>query len=182
MIKFIPNILSFFRLAAPVFLTPMILENDFKSAFVIFSMAASSDFLDGYWARKFHVSSDLGRILDPLADKVLMVTSYALLAYVKFIPTYVATLVVGRDFLILNVVAICKFRRIPLKIQPLLSSKINTAIQLLFLVGVLACKSLEMNVPWLIELSRLIVSVSTIFSGAEYVQKYYWIKDKIFGR
>ncbi|MDR2646246.1 MAG: CDP-alcohol phosphatidyltransferase family protein [Holosporaceae bacterium] len=179
MIKFTPNILSFFRLAAPIFLVPMILKNDFKSAFVIFSLAASSDFLDGYLARKFHVSSDLGSMLDPLADKALMISSYVLFAYVKFIQTYVAALVVGRDFLILGVVTICKLRRIPLEIQPLLSSKINTAIQLLFLVGVLACKSLAMNVPWATELCGLIVSISTIFSGAEYAQKYYWIKDKI---
>jgi cardiolipin synthase len=182
MIKFVPNILSFFRLAAPIFLTPMILENDFKSAFVIFGLAASSDFLDGYLARKFHVSSDFGSVLDPLADKVLIISSYALLAYLKFIPTYVAALVVGRDFLILNAVAICKFLRIALKIQPLLSSKINTALQLLFLVGILACKSLAMNIPWLTELCGLIVSVSTIFSGAEYAQKYCWIKDKILER
>ncbi|MDR0753351.1 MAG: CDP-alcohol phosphatidyltransferase family protein [Holosporaceae bacterium] len=182
MIKFVPNILSFFRLAAPIFLVPMILKNDFKSAFVVFGLAAGSDFLDGYLARKFYVSSNFGSILDPLADKALMMSSYALLAYLKFIPIYVATLVVGRDFLILAAVAICKFQGVVLKIQPLLASKINTAIQLLFLMGVLACKSFVMNIQWFIEVCGLIVGVSTIFSGVEYAQKYYWIKDKILGR
>jgi cardiolipin synthase len=145
-------------------------------------MAATSDFLDGYCARKFHATSTLGSMLDPLADKVLMTSTYALFAYVKYIPSYAAAIVIGRDFLILAAVIMCKLRSIDLEICPLTSSKINTTIQLLFVILVLACKSMAMNIPLLMKLCGLIVSISTIFSGVEYVQKYYWIKDKILGR
>jgi cardiolipin synthase len=166
---------------APLFLIPLVLKNNLRMAFVVFSLAAASDFFDGYLARKFHATSDLGSMLDPVADKVLMTSSYALFAFMKYIPPYVAAVVIGRDFLILATVIACKMCDIDLKICPLMSSKINTAIQLLFVILVLACKSVAMNIPCLTELCG-IVSISTIFSGVEYAQKYYWIKDKILER
>jgi cardiolipin synthase len=146
---------------------------------IFFGLAAISDFLDGYLARKYNASSDLGKMLDPLADKTLMIISYVLLAHVEAIPAYMAMIVAGRDFLILTVIGACKMRNINLEIRPHLSSKINTTIQLIFIVLVLACKSLSMHIPWFLDLGGLVVSVSTIFSGAVYVQKYYWIKDKL---
>ena len=80
MMRFIPDILSIFRLMLPFFLIPTILKNNFRLAFIIFSLAAVSDFLDGYLARRFHVTSDFGSMLDPVADKVLMTSTYTLLA------------------------------------------------------------------------------------------------------
>jgi cardiolipin synthase len=152
------------------------------AAAIIFSLASISDFLDGYFARKFHVSSELGAMLDPLADKTLMAVSYVIMARVNFIPTYAAIFVVGRDFLILSVVLICKILDVDLKMRPTMSSKINTTIQLIFVILVLACNCLSINVPYIIKLGAAIVCVSTVFSGVEYVQKYYWIKDELFKR
>ena len=180
MMRFIPDILSIFRLMLPFFLIPTILKNNFRLAFIIFSLAAVSDFLDGYLARRFHVTSDFGSMLDPVADKVLMTSTYTLLAYAKYIPPYVAVIVIGRDLLILTAVIVCKIRDIDLEICPLLSSKINTAIQLLFVILILACKSITINITWLERLCGLVISISTIFSGVEYVRKYCWIKNKIF--
>ncbi|MDR1334096.1 MAG: CDP-alcohol phosphatidyltransferase family protein [Holosporaceae bacterium] len=182
MIQLLPNILSFFRLIASVILVSLILKNNFKEAFCLFALAAISDFLDGYIARKFKVSSAFGAMLDPLADKALMLTSYALFAYMGLIPIFVAVLVIARDLLILLVVALCKIRGVKLQMQPLLSSKINTTIQLIFILWVLGCNVLLVNIEYLTEVGAALVVFSTIFSGAEYVQKYYWIKREVFSR
>ncbi|MDR0632021.1 MAG: CDP-alcohol phosphatidyltransferase family protein [Holosporaceae bacterium] len=180
--KFFPNILSISRIVISFFIIEAVLENNLVCAMVLFVFASISDFLDGYLAREFHLQSDLGAILDPLADKTLMTISYALFVYVKFIPLYTAIIVIGRDLMILSAVIVCRISKVNLKIQPLTSSKINTTIQLLFIILVLACRVLSINVPCLVESSAAVVSIFTVFSGAEYVRKYYWIKDKIFKR
>jgi cardiolipin synthase len=182
MIQLLPNILSFFRLASSLVLIPLILGNNFKAALFLFAAAAISDFLDGYIARKFSVSSEFGAMLDPLADKALMLTSYALFAHAKLIPIFVALVVIARDLLILLVVALCKIHGIKLQMQPLLSSKINTTIQLIFITLILGCNVLLINIEYLTEVGAALVVFFTIFSGAEYVQKYYWIKHKAFSR
>ena len=180
LIRFIPDILSILRLVLAFCLIPLILKDYVFCALCIFSIAAITDFLDGYIARKFAVSSEFGAALDPLADKTLMTISYILFAIVNFIPIYVTFIVVSRDVLILSAVAICKAKGIYLKMRPLISSKINTTIQLVFLVFVLACKCAILNIPYCIEVGAIVVSASTIFSGAEYVQKYFWITAKLF--
>jgi cardiolipin synthase len=178
--KIIPNALSVARLVLSFVLIPLILNKSLTWAIILFAIAAISDFLDGYLARKFRASSALGALLDPLADKVLMTIVYALLAGVNFIPLYLAIIVIGRDILILSAVTLCKFRSIDLEIRPITSSKINTGLQLVFIILVLACNNLAMNVPYLLEICGMVVCVSTVFSGAEYVRKYYWIKNKTF--
>jgi cardiolipin synthase len=176
----IPNALSIARLISSLFLIPLILKKNLNGAMILFIIAAVSDFLDGYLARKLRALSSLGALLDPLADKVLMTVSYSLLVAVEFIPLHIAVIVIGRDILILFTVLICKILSINLEIKPLRSSKINTTIQLIFIILVLSCNNLSMNVPCLLEIGGIIVCISTVLSGVEYVRKYYWIKKQIF--
>ncbi len=180
--KFVPDILSMSRLILAFCLIPLVLNNNLSLALVVFAVAAVSDFFDGYLARKFSVSSEFGAALDPVADKVLMTVSYILFAVVEFIPMCVTVIVVGRDILILGAVIACKVKKVPLEIRPIMSSKINTAIQLIFLIFVLTCKCMTLNIPYGIEIFAVVVVCSTIFSGVEYVQKYSWISKQIFKR
>ena len=156
------------------------LREKFLSALVVFFMAAISDFFDGYLARKFQVSSEMGAMLDPIADKILMFASYLTLAYTNMIPIYVATVVILRDIFIVSVVAFCLIQKVQIKISPLMSSKINTAIQLLFVVSVLACKAFEINVP--LNVFVFMVCCSTIYSGMDYASRYSWIKNELLGQ
>jgi len=181
-VKFIPNSLSFLRIIISITLIPLVKKGDFSSVLLLFLAASASDFLDGYLARKLKVTSNFGAALDPLADKFLMIISYILFACEKLIPTYVTVLVVGRDVLILFVVVLCRISDINLKMQPLMSSKINTTLQLIFILLVTTCNLFPINVPFLGEACAIVVSASTIFSGVEYVQKYYWIRDRFFKR
>jgi cardiolipin synthase len=169
-------------LVSAFILIPLVLKNELIAALFLFISASVSDFLDGYIARKFHVSSEFGAMLDPLADKVLMTISYVLFAFTGFVSVFVTAVVIARDFLILSVVLLCKIYNIDLKIHPLASSKINTTIQLIFIISVFVYNILSINIEYLSNVCAAIVVFSKIFSGAEYVQKYYWIKYKIFAR
>jgi cardiolipin synthase len=94
----------------------------------------------------------------------------------------VAAVVIARDLLILSVVLACRIAGVRLKMQPLMSSKINTTVQLLYIGTVLACKLPVMHVPYPAESLGMIVIVSTVFSGADYARSYYRIKDEVFRR
>lgn len=152
----------------------------FLYAGLIFIIAAFSDFLDGYLARKWHVESSFGSNIDPLADKILMSVSYLYLYFIGLIPSYVVITVILRDAIILFAVTFCIFKKISIKIEPLFSSKINTALQIIYVIVILSCKCFSINVPLLVDTCSLIICLSTFFSAFEYVKKYYWIKDEIW--
>ncbi len=134
----IPNLLTLGRMG----LTPFILIAlwkecpDFKVAFFLFLLAAFSDFFDGFWARKAGLESALGAFLDPLADKIFLMSLFAMLAWKGFIPFFLVASVLLRDGGILLGVFFLKKSRHFLEIKPLFVSKINTVFQML-LIGLI---------------------------------------------
>lgn len=179
-INYIPNLLTVFRIILiPFFIRLVFLEKYFY-AFVLFGFLSLTDFLDGYLARRWNVVSNFGKIADPLADKILMISSYFMFAYLSCIPKYVSVIVILRDILILFVVALCRYKKITLKIDPIMSSKINTTIQLIYILLILSCKCLIINITSiLLDICSVVVCVSTVFSFSEYAKKYFWIKDAV---
>jgi cardiolipin synthase len=174
-----PNILTLSRIVLSFIFVFFIYHNYLFQAFVVFVIASITDFFDGFLARKWGVESDLGKLLDPLADKMLMFFSYVVFAYLHYIPIYVSIIVIVRDLIILLVIISCRFLGISLDINPILSSKINTAVQLMYIAIVLASRILEVNTLPLFDICSNIVCVSTIFSMVDYMRKYYWIKNEI---
>jgi cardiolipin synthase len=147
---------------------------------MIFLCAALSDFLDGFLARKYNATSSFGAIVDPLADKILIIVSYGVLCHLNIIIFPVCIVVIGRDVLILSTVLLCAVKKIRLTFSPLTISKINTMLQLLYVILLLSCNCFQINVPFIIELiCRGLVVTFTVFSGAVYARKYYWIKDAL---
>jgi len=151
---------------------------NFTLSLFIFVVAALSDFFDGYIARKLNICSKFGAMLDPVADKILISMTYASFYYAEFTSLYLTTLVIGRDLLILFIVLICLISNVQMKFSPLLSSKINTTIQLIFAIALLTCKSVSINIS--LDMLEWVVSLSTVYSGIEYVIRYRWIKDELF--
>jgi cardiolipin synthase len=98
----IPNLITLFRaFLVPVFIMAIFYRN-FKLALVVFLVAAISDALDGFLARKLNQVTTLGVILDPIADKALINSGFLLLSYVdRIIPVWLTVLVISRDILIL---------------------------------------------------------------------------------
>ncbi len=178
MCKHLPNIITLLRILLAISFIIAFLNSHFYLSLILFSLAAISDFLDGYLARKWNSSSKLGAILDPAADKFTIISSYFLFYLLNIIPAYLAIIVIARDLLILFTVGICFLGHVKLKFSPLFSSKINTTIQLIFIIIVITCKSFSINIS--LNILMWIVGFSTIYSGVDYLVKYRWIKNVLF--
>lgn len=141
---------------------------NYLTALVLFAAAGFSDALDGFLAKHYHWESRLGSILDPLADKLLLVASFAALTWLDLLPSWLLWLVLGRDVLI--VVGALAYHYIVGKFEllPLWSSKINTALQIgLILLVIFQQQELLDAQHWVTIMTWLVVA-SIINSGSEY--------------
>jgi len=146
-----------------------LLSEDWAHALILIFIAGISDALDGFLARAFHWQSELGSILDPIADKLLLVIIFVTLAYRGVIPNWLAFLVIARDILILSGAISYQWLTQDLKIAPLLSSKINTALQIVFVLVLmyhLAVASLPQKPLFFLQIA---VVITTLYSGLKYV-------------
>lgn len=172
--RHIPNLLTLARI---LMIPPAMFElvrGNHVSALVILAVAGATDGLDGYLARRFGWDSRLGAILDPLADKFLMMASYLTLGYLSHIPLWLAVLVVGRDLIIMAGAA--AYYRIfgQLDIEPTMLSKLNTLLQVALLVVVVAALA-GLGLPdWVRAAFVLMVAVFTPLSGLHYVWSWSW--------
>jgi cardiolipin synthase len=125
-----PNLLTLLRiLVTPLFVIFMI-RGQYHLALLVFTIAAVSDALDGFLARWFDQKTVLGAHLDPLADKLLLVSAYVVLAVQRAIPSWLAVVVISRDVLIMVGIAILRYFHIAVTIKPSMVSKCTTAAQL----------------------------------------------------
>jgi len=118
----IPNLISVLRIFLSVPVVWSMLELRFDIALLLFAVAGISDGLDGYLAKHFGWQSRLGGLLDPLADKVLLVSSYLTLAILGMIPMLLMLLVILRDLVIVTGALVYNFRIRELEVAPSLVS------------------------------------------------------------
>lgn len=157
------------------------LEEKFSSALLLVAIAGLSDGLDGFLARHFHWQSRLGSILDPLADKLLLVATFATLTYMQLLPLWLLLLVFGRDLLIVCGALAYHIKFGEYELSPLWSSKINTVFQIaLVLLVIVQQEWLPQVEAWSTTLIGLVVA-SVIISGSEYIMvwgKNAWQQKK----
>ncbi len=166
----LPNIITFGRLCAVPLAVWLVLRRQTALAFGLFVLAGVSDAIDGWLARRSGGSA-LGAMLDPVADKALLVCMFVTLAAIHVLPDWLAILVVFRDAVIVGGIMVMWQLSMPVRIKPLLLSKLNTALQLL-LVGVVLClEGFELRAPWLRALLIWTVAATTLGSGGAYVWK-----------
>ena len=171
----IPNLLSILRMGLIPWFAISVLDGDATRALWIFAIAAVTDALDGFIARFWRQQSALGAYLDPLADKLLLVTAYVMLAIPNLrlglvIPAWVTALVITRDVVIVVVALVMHLAVGISRFPPSPLSKVNTAAQLLAIVGVvLSGRSavFEAIAGFLV----LLVAALTIGSGVEYIYR-----------
>ncbi|HET98190.1 MAG TPA: CDP-diacylglycerol--glycerol-3-phosphate 3-phosphatidyltransferase [Desulfurivibrio alkaliphilus] len=130
----IPNLITVMRILLVPVMAIFLLEEQYGYALLIFIIAGISDGLDGFLARLLKQKTRLGAILDPLADKALLVTSYVILAVVGVIPQWMTVLVVSRDLIILSGFSILVLNNSKLQIAPTYTSKLTTVFQLITVV------------------------------------------------
>lgn len=169
----IPNILTVFRiLLTPVFVMSFI-SGHVQLALLIFTLAGVSDALDGALARILHQRTRLGAMLDPLADKVLIVTGFLCLGIVGWAPDWLVVLVISRDVIIIGGLGVLHFWGVDVRttIRPSPLSKVNTTAQLAFLFIVLAGQAQWFAVPR-VELGVVaLISTLTVLTGVDYVMR-----------
>lgn len=164
----IPNLLTIIRiLLTPLFVIFLIREH-FGLALVVFVAAGVSDGLDGFIARYFNQRTTLGAILDPIADKMLLVAAFISLGVLSVIPNWLTVVVITRDVVILLGVAIFSFQNIDFEINPSIVSKITTVLQ----VVTVCLALLNFERPGLAELQMIFYWIAAFFttlSGLHYI-------------
>jgi cardiolipin synthase len=141
-------------------------------AFLLFMGAGVSDAVDGFLAKRFGMTSELGAYLDPLADKVLIVSIYVSLGIMDVLPRWLVILVVSRDLLIVGGIMLSWIVRKPIAIKPHPVSKANTAAQLLLLALVLAALGFGFEAGWALTLVTALVTALTLASVALYLREW----------
>ena len=171
-LAWIPNAICFARIALVLPSVITLLSGQFELTLVLFGVAAVSDALDGWLAKHFGWTSRLGKILDPIADKLLLVCVFLTLAWLGRVPVWLVAAVVARDLLIVGGAAAYHFLIGYLEGHPTPVSKLNTLLQLTFVLAVIA------DAAWPSVPSVLLVGlgaatfVTTVVSGIDYVMTY----------
>ena len=172
----IPNFLGFTRLGLSPVVLWLVLTSQFEPAFWVFVVAGLSDAFDGFAARRLGVTSEFGRLLDPLADKILMNMTYISLAVIAMIPVWLAGLVLLRDILIAGIVANARIRHAQVPLSPLRISKTNTGLQIFLAAMVLAVAAFGWPFGDYILPLAILVAGLTVASGVIYL--YRLIQDR----
>jgi cardiolipin synthase (CMP-forming) len=177
-LSWLPNGLCVLRMLLAVPTAWLLLQGEYALTLGVFVIAAVSDVADGYLAKKFHWQSELGKALDPLADKLLLMTTFIALAWVHLVPQWLAALVVVRDVVITGGAIAYRMLYGPLTgAAPTVISKLNTLVQVLYasgvvLVALLRSHGIDWPPQWLVDLGMICVVLTTFSSGLHYVMLY----------
>jgi cardiolipin synthase (CMP-forming) len=168
----LPNLITIARILLVPVVVWAIASHEMQVAFILFLLAGVSDAVDGFLAKRFHMKSELGAYLDPLADKVLIVSIYVALGITEAIPRWIVILVVSRDILIVGGIMLAVLLGKPMKVKPVLVSKLNTAAQIVFAALVLAALAFGFTADLAERIIMGIVAVLTLASIGFYVREW----------
>ena len=175
----IPNAISLMRIGLIVPILMLILRGEYAWALGLFFFAGFSDGLDGYLANRFGWRTRLGGLLDPVADKLLVAGMFITLAWVGQIPDWLAVVVIARDVVIFGGAVTYNFLIEPVRGEPTRISKLNTALELLFLLFVLS----HAGFGWPDTITTTVLGasilVTVVISGADYVVS--WTRRALAG-
>jgi len=165
----IPNVITIFRIGIVPAVVVALLNGQFTLALCLFAIAGVSDGLDGYIAKRFNYVSRLGSILDPLADKLLLISTYVSLGWLGLLPVWLVATVIGRDLLI--VCGALAYHRLigEYEMAPSLVSKANTFFQLVLGLAVVFSAGVLTLPGLMLDGLIYIVAAAAVLSGCDYV-------------
>lgn len=176
-LRFIPNLITVLR----IFLIPPIiwflLKQQYGTALIMFAIAGFSDALDGYLARRNNWFSWWGSVLDPLADKLLQVSSYITLAWMGHLPVWLVVAIVARDIIIISGALAYHAHIAEFEAAPSVVSKLNTFLQIALVLMVILHVGVYALPTVVIQVMIWLVLASTLYSGLDYV--YHWTRKAI---
>ncbi len=170
----IPNMITIMRLVIVPCVNYAMISGSWDWAFAGFVVAGVSDAVDGFIARQFDRHSKFGAYLDPMADKLLLVSVFIVLGIMSHIPLWMVILVVSRDVLIVCAVLLSTTMGNPMVVKPLMVSKVNTVLQIALLAIVLAQLSFDFRLGLLLSALITVSGLLTITSAAAYLVA--WMK------
>lgn len=133
-LKYIPNMICVVRIILIAPIVWALLDEQYGLALLLILIAGLSDALDGFLARRFDWRTRLGGLLDPAADKLLMLASFVTLTWMGWIPIWFTAIVIGRDIIIVGGTIFYQLRVAPVHGEPTRASKLNTVFQILFVL------------------------------------------------
>ena len=170
----LPNLITISRLLLTPYIVWLLLIESYFLGFIFFLISGISDALDGFIAKRFNQKTLLGSYLDPIADKFLIVSAIVLLGYNGYVPIWLIIIIVSRDIAIFGAVIISWMLGTNLRIEPLIISKINTFLQLFYIVMTFAVilnnKLLTELILSIHDVTTYLIAVSTILSWLFYLR------------
>jgi len=170
----IPNLITLGRILLVPVVVWAITLGEMRIAFALFLAAGISDAVDGFLAKRFHMKSELGAYLDPLADKALIVSIYVSLGIVGMLPIFLVILVVSRDIMIISAFLLAWLVGRPMPVRPLLVSKVNTVAQILLAVLILGEHAFRLDFGFVAIVTMATVAILTLLSIAFYLAE--WVR------
>jgi CDP-diacylglycerol--glycerol-3-phosphate 3-phosphatidyltransferase len=171
----VPNLLSISRiLAVPVFIVLMLEPTPLRAliAAIVFSIASATDWLDGYLARKWGQVTKIGKLLDPVADKILVASALIMLVDIARIPSWIAIVIIGRELAITGLRAMAAAEGIVIAAENMGKWKVGAQITAVL------CLVLDyhLGTDWISDVGRIAIFVAmvlAVISGLQYIRDYW---------
>jgi len=170
----IPNFLTLLRIILVPAIVIFLIQDEYFKALIVFVAAGLTDALDGALARLLNQQSEIGAFLDPLADKILLSTSFIALSIFGLIPSWLTVVVISRDIIILMGIMILSMMSIDYEIKPVFVSKITTALQIGTVFLALLLKSFSFHITNYYDVVTPVswlTAAFTLLSGIVYIIK-----------
>ena len=171
-LRHLPNVISAIRILLVVPIAAALANHQLATTIVLFGVAALSDAADGFLAKRFGWQSELGAVLDPAADKLLLATVFITLAYLRLVPLWLMAAAVARDAIIVAGALLYKCLIGPLNIRPSIVSKLNTLCQAAFIMAVVGREEFSLPPAWVVTALGAMVFATVAVSGIDYVLIY----------
>jgi len=167
----LPNVISSIRILLLFPIALALANHRFVTTLWLFAAAAASDAVDGFLARRFGWQTELGGILDPLADKLLLATVFVMLTLAGTVPVWLTAAVLARDCIIVAGAISYRILLGPVAARPSIISKLNTLCQIVFVLLVIGAQQYSWPAAWTMVPGAL-VFVTVVVSGLDYVLVY----------
>lgn len=170
--RHLPNLICIARIVLIWPIVSALMRQDYVLALALFLIASVSDGLDGYLAKRFSWTSELGKFLDPSADKLLITAVFVSATWFGLVPRWLTAAAIARDFMISAGALIFVLMFGPLRGRPTLLSKINTLLQLLYLCCVMAFAGFGFPPEEMVAALAVMTFCTTVLSGIHYISAF----------
>jgi cardiolipin synthase (CMP-forming) len=171
LLRALPHLITSFRLLCSPLIAWLLFQHQYRAALALVFLAGISDWFDGFAARQLKSSGRIGVILDPLADKVLLVTLFVVLAILGLIPAWMFWLALGRDLVIVVGALLVRVLRGVRRFLPTTLGKVSTFFQIVLILLTLCCAAFPHQFLLGLKYTALVLSaLFTFISGLDYVR------------